>query len=498
MLDACDVNVEMALGDGSMHEMVFASHSTYDAALQGKNDNNSLNELEDGLFFPATGADGNMMTIKRSIETLTKTDLVNMCHEYHIPHSNLNKPELVRRLTEFSKGGMNHWVQELSTGARRNHRRPRNGPKKAPVKQSHKRLAAMFPTSEAVVAPAGNTMPAVAFTVDNCTEEEKELLLKWADNFVGTYMLELPASAVPSGSIATLGVASALVPAPLQAYEERIVELSTSVSQLSEAVAILKSGQSGIPMSTPCDAQVQDIPTASRSATPATTAITSPAHGPPEPVVPAPALIPSISRSPSPSISELPSSSSTASELETSRRIELGDIVLTITRSQVPEPPATSFVKDIQRLNEMWDDTSPFWKGKSDLVIAGHPIALVYWPHIFKYWHHGYWAATKTKWAEWREVVYYYRAGTPEQFRTAFMNSEGKLLPWKTIHQRLVQMRQERDRKQAVLARIEFAASWSSKFSYRKGKSTFTMTKDSCIARQYRRLKEILSYSSRF
>jgi hypothetical protein len=85
------------------------------------------------------------------------------------------------------------------------------------------------------------------------------------------------------------------------------------------------------------------------------------------------------------------------------RSIKLGDgTVVSITAEEVKKlsVPATSFAEDIERLNQMWDDTSPHWKDDSVVKIDGRSIALVYWPELFK--KTGLWSAHKSNWTEWK------------------------------------------------------------------------------------------------
>jgi hypothetical protein len=85
------------------------------------------------------------------------------------------------------------------------------------------------------------------------------------------------------------------------------------------------------------------------------------------------------------------------------RSIKLGDgTVVSITAEEVKKlsVPAMSFAEDIERLNQMWDDTSPHWKDDSVVKIDGRSIALVYWPNLFK--KTGLWSAHKSNWTKWK------------------------------------------------------------------------------------------------
>jgi hypothetical protein len=76
--------------------------------------------------------------------------------------------------------------------------------------------------------------------------------------------------------------------------------------------------------------------------------------------------------------------------------------VVRFTVESIPDPPFVSFANNLPRLNSMWDDTTPHWCGMSPLVIGGHPIAVVYWPDVYKYGKKDQWKGTKAKWFEWK------------------------------------------------------------------------------------------------
>lgn len=115
--------------------------------------------------------------------------------------------------------------------------------------------------------------------------------------------------------------------------------------------------------------------------------------------------VPSVSLPPPPAL--LPpvhkAVAAVANTSTTIRTLVLGDKSrLRFTEAQVPDPPALTFTSNIARLNRMWDDTSSHWGKESVLSILGHPIALVYWPQVYKYWKGDQWKGTKGKWFEWK------------------------------------------------------------------------------------------------
>jgi hypothetical protein len=86
-----------------------------------------------------------------------------------------------------------------------------------------------------------------------------------------------------------------------------------------------------------------------------------------------------------------------------SRMLKLGDgTLLHLTGCEIPDPPAVSFVDDIPRLNGMWDDHTEHWQGQSVIMIHGHPIAIEYWPLLYRYGGEHQWKGTKSRWTDYR------------------------------------------------------------------------------------------------
>jgi hypothetical protein len=82
--------------------------------------------------------------------------------------------------------------------------------------------------------------------------------------------------------------------------------------------------------------------------------------------------------------------------------LKLADATIKYLACDIPDPPAMSFVNDLSQLDRMWDDHSPQWDSSSPLRISGHPIALVYWPRVFRYQGSTQWQGIKQRWFEWR------------------------------------------------------------------------------------------------
>jgi hypothetical protein len=97
----------------------------------------------------------------------------------------------------------------------------------------------------------------------------------------------------------------------------------------------------------------------------------------------------------------VPSSQTSITPKAASRSVKLGDgTVVVVDDVKQVAVPATSFAENIERLNQMWDDTSAYWKNDSVVMIDNQSVALIYWPEIFK--KTGLWSAHKSSWTEWK------------------------------------------------------------------------------------------------
>ncbi|KAF8179761.1 hypothetical protein K438DRAFT_1603504 [Mycena galopus ATCC 62051] len=153
--------------------------------------------------------------------------------------------------------------------------------------------------------------------------------------------------------------------------------------------------------------------------------------------------------------------------------------------------PATSFAEDIERLNQMWDDTSPHWRGDSVVKINTQSIALIYWPEIFK--KTGLWSAHKSHWTEWKFLVERYRQGTPEEFWTTFGTSNSGRMSYTAICTRLRKERMDADDELVKQAMLEYGKDFDTTFSYRCSRTNdrVVMSKASAIAKEYKRLRAL-------
>ncbi|KAG1816279.1 hypothetical protein EV424DRAFT_1348246 [Suillus variegatus] len=144
-----------------------------------------------------------------------------------------------------------------------------------------------------------------------------------------------------------------------------------------------------------------------------------------------------------------------AMEMSTKRMrvLKLGNgTLLQVADNEIPDPPAISFVNDIPRLNGIWDNHTEHWQDMSIINIQGHPIAIEYWPLLYHYGHDQQWKGMKNKWTDWRDIVEWYRQGTPEQFWARFRAANGEPLKFTAIIHRLC-----KERKDAHFALVERA-----------------------------------------
>ncbi|KAG6819066.1 hypothetical protein H0H93_015785 [Arthromyces matolae] len=440
--------------------------------------------LHTGLPFPKIDAegklvkdgDGNVVVDFRRVEGVTKNVLTGLCREFKIPHSHANVSELRKRLIAFSSSE-DEWEYNLSPGARRNHRGPRDGSKSAPLKQSYKRQLDLFSSD---VAPSSILTVSSKSTTFVRTEEEKNGIISWAKRFANANPYKDPDS-VDVVVESTSGIGSVL-------SEQSILQLAATVSQLCQAVTTNGSSSLVPPVLTSQPPLLSPHPSSSL--------IPPPPPSQPTLLAPHQSFLPNepLSLDSDIVMSESPCSEPLHKLPQATRTLQLGNgIILTLTKDGIPEPPTTSFTNDVLRLNAMWDDKSSHWQGKSDLTIAGHPIALVYWRDVYSYWLPQYWTSIKTRWSEWRLVVSYYRMSDRTAFEAIFLDNEGKFLKWKQLHSRCVLDRQERDRHLAARAREEFGDQFSSAFTYRQGnKHGLAVEKVSSIARRYRKMKGIV------
>jgi hypothetical protein len=99
----------------------------------------------------------------------------------------------------------------------------------------------------------------------------------------------------------------------------------------------------------------------------------------------------------------------------------------------------------------MWDDMNAHWNGKSVLNILGHPIPIVYWPDVYKWWRQDNWDTIKSNYVDWKvseslffllfsALTHFFQAvvkcfcqGTPDEFWQQFKDDKGRYLSFTAI-----------------------------------------------------------------
>ncbi|KAJ6464173.1 hypothetical protein C8R47DRAFT_1026360 [Mycena vitilis] len=457
----------------------------------------------DRLVFP-TKAGGSE---ERSFTGKKQDQLKDMCRDYGLAVSG-NKSQLKLRLQQYSERFCSDPAScNLTPVVRRTHKGPRNGEKKSQPKQSTNRRAAIIDTERVTER-----------SKDTRTADDVKDLLTWADRTLARLAYKPPkADTLPTTtSISQVSAQNVQSDRSLhdrmQVIENRLAVIATSgINHISQPVQWPEA--SFTPFTTypvpPVDYTVYD-PNFTQDITYDFTGntffdITSVAQPytqnlhvgnqmwnrgcgtVPAPSAPLPQPDDSTAVSPTCNPSTQPAS---ASNLPT-RSVQLGintSISITVDEIKKIAVPATSFAENIERLNQMWDDTSTYWRNDSVLVIDNHPTALIYWPEIFK--KTGLWGAHKSNWNEWKFLVKHYRQGTPDEFWSAFKTKDGGKMSYTAICAAIRSERKDVDRDLAAQARREYGADFNSKFSYRCSKTNtrVVMTKDSSIAKEYKRL----------
>lgn len=81
--------------------------------------------------------------------------------------------------------------------------------------------------------------------------------------------------------------------------------------------------------------------------------------------------------------------------------------ILSFSKKSIPDPPSISFAKDLPRLVRIWDDGASEWTpADAVLRIQGEPIALKYWPDLYRYGKSHQWSGIKGNWTKWQVRPY--------------------------------------------------------------------------------------------
>ncbi|KAJ7901212.1 hypothetical protein B0H14DRAFT_2555986 [Mycena olivaceomarginata] len=163
---------------------------------------------------------------------------------------------------------------------------------------------------------------------------------------------------------------------------------------------------------------------------------------------------------------------------------------VTFDESDIPDPPAVSYAKNIEDLLGVWNDNSPQWNGTSPLKIQNVPIPLVHYPLVYKYWKGSQWKGVKKVWFEWKILVQAMSRDTTDNFwaRYSAPDKSGTLRHLKYTPL-LKQLESERKAENQRLVDLALAELTPEQLTYRKGSTRVRMTKPAMIAAHYRKLK---------
>ncbi|KAF7363740.1 hypothetical protein MSAN_01031800 [Mycena sanguinolenta] len=466
------------------------------AAAAWKYREGTVPAMEDNVIPQAVAAAGQEIlpfptkaggTEQRTLTGKKLDELKDMCRDYGLFVSG-NKSVLLDRLRVFSKKFCDDPTSCDPTHVRRRaHKGPRDGPKKSQPKQSAARRAAVIDTERVTER-----------SKDTRTTDEIEDLLSWADRTRARlpYKPAQKNSPVPSA----FQVASP----PDRSLHDRMQELENRIAAITTlgAPGVGQWTSDASAVFTPAEYVVYDhtfeslhnFSDINLSFNPPGAAAWSPLSisdnlhitgSSTHPTAPSQSVNATVPTAPSCSSNASPTTASKAS-----RSIHLGDgTAVTINDVSRITVPATSFAANIERLNQMWDDTSTHWKNDSVITIDNHAIALIYWPQIFK--KTGLWSAHKSNWTEWKFLVERYRQGTPDEFWSTFRSDGGGKMSYTAICAALRKERKGGDKELAAKAREEYGDEFKVKFSYWDSKTNTqkVMSKASSIAKEYKRLK---------
>ncbi|KAJ6448838.1 hypothetical protein C8R45DRAFT_1224608 [Mycena sanguinolenta] len=384
------------------------------------------------LPFPGDYGPNGFATQYIRLGKLTNPQLSEHCKTFKLAHTG-NKAALTDRLKSFSKDRL-RW-DSLLPGATNTHkgaRKPQDEKKTKP-KTSTIRRENLFQGAEGVRIV---NMPATERSKDLRTAEEKAAILPWAKRIVEQYPYK-PAQNHPDTN-------GSLYVRPQAVHPE-----AKSMPQLPcNGVPVI--GSNGVAPAYN-DVEMTDAP-------PLPFTVSQPVTALP--------ISPPTSTASSNSISSGNTSTDGSAETQDdspTRTLKLaGGKLITFHESDIPDPPAVSYASALETLLSEWDDNSSRWAGKSPLVINDTPVAIVYWPLVYKYWKVNQWKGIKKHWFDWKILV---RA----------MTTAPNLVDFWTHY--------STDKN---LARSELT---TEQLTYRKGGKMYVMTKASMIAAQYRRLK---------
>ncbi|KAJ7585013.1 hypothetical protein C8J56DRAFT_140700 [Mycena floridula] len=417
---------------------------------------------DDGkLDFPGEHCDGIFTVIQHQIypssqnpKGPTLKDLQVICTTFNLPKSG-KKADIQNRLRKFSRDRV-QWGSLLAASRRSHKSRDLNGSKS--TKKSAIRRKEVFGSTDIANTIPNDSGPRLRL---RRSPQEIQDTLAWAKRVVDSENQATPVSLQHSPLHKN--------PSPIISGDKATEVINYCVEALSALAGALNVPVEGLtdtalaPAS--MDISIAPLPIISPSTTP--------------PPLPSP---------PPPSFDIVPEA------VVSSRQQQIlhiaGGRIHSFFKDDIPPPSAFRFAQDMESLTRVWDDGLSYWDPSGyNFRINGQPIALKYWPKLFR---GARWEVVKNQWHLWKFVMESYTSMSSQSFWARF-SVDGKRMSFTAISTALRDEREEECQRIAACARLEYGDQFAEMFKYRKGSQTLVMTKDSAVAKRYQELQRIRS-----
>ncbi|KIY53819.1 hypothetical protein FISHEDRAFT_32601 [Fistulina hepatica ATCC 64428] len=129
----------------------------------------------------------------------------------------------------------------------------------------------------------------------------------------------------------------------------------------------------------------------------------------------------------------------------------------------------------------MWDMTPPHWDSSSPLKIFGHPIPMIYWPDVYRYWKGPQWQGFKSSHTKIKYLVARWRC-------SGFYEEFSKDMSATDIYNILLQQRKEENQRKAQQIRDRYGEQFGQVFCYRSRNTVRVMADPTKIVDKYNSL----------
>ncbi|KAF9072884.1 hypothetical protein BDP27DRAFT_1400533 [Rhodocollybia butyracea] len=346
----------------------------------------------------------------------TKLELKELLRDYRLTMSG-NKSEVLQRLIDFS-GNPSAW-NSIVAGRRRPHKGPREVGNHATTSPDNdkkpKKKSQVNARRDELMGERSPNEPAhvVQRSKDTRMQQEKDELIAWARRFVANN----PGIQTPRKPVSTTKTPKTTIDSQLASMEGQLQKLLVSNQVNTDINTSMPSLSSSV--STPSSTTVSAPPNSLTS----NAAQLPSSHLPVSLVCSStlPLSLPLAAMPPPAAEIELADARAT----ESKKLLIFGDGTrLEFFSSDVPDPLAISFAKDIPKLGRVWDDQrTDFSPSECTLRIKGHAIALKHWVVTYSYSHDNRWTEIKKKWDIWKWVAERYNQSTPKIFGQSSMTT---------------------------------------------------------------------------